>query len=52
LKFIIEKIDNNIQTNRREIELTENEEELLQLMKVNNALEIEKKNIKIELSTK
>jgi DNA primase len=52
LKFLIEKIDNNIQSNRREIELAENEEELLQLMKENNELENEKKNLKIELSTK
>ena len=52
LKFLIEKIDNNIQSNRREIELAENEEELLQLMKENNELENEKKSLKIELSTK
>jgi DNA primase len=52
LKFLIERIDSNIQSNRREIELAENEEELLQLMKANNELESEKRNIKMELSAK
>jgi DNA primase len=52
LKFVIERINNNIQSNRREIELTENEEELIELMKANNELEIEKRNIKLELSAK
>jgi DNA primase len=52
LKFLIERIDSNIKSNRREIELTENEEELLQLMKANNELESEKRTIKMELSAK
>ena len=52
LKFLIERIDSNIKSNRREIELTENEEELLQLMKANNELESEKRSIKMELSAK
>ena len=52
LKFLIERIDSNIKSNRREIELTESEEELLQLMKANNELESEKRSIKTELSGK
>lgn len=52
LKFLIDRIDSNIKSNRREIELTENEEELLQLMKANNELESEKRSIKMELSAK
>jgi len=50
LKFIIEKIDKQIQSNRREIELTEDEHKLLRLMKENNELEKEKKQVKEELN--
>jgi DNA primase len=52
LKFVFERIDRNIQSNRREIELTTDEKELLELMKANNELEREKKDIKEELNSK
>jgi DNA primase len=52
LKFLIEKIDGNIHSNRREIELAEKEEDVLQLMKANNELESEKRSIKIKLGNK
>jgi DNA primase len=50
LKFVIERIEKSIQSNRREIELTDDEEKLLGLMKGNNELEKEKKRIKEELN--
>jgi len=50
MKFVIERIEKNIQSNRREIELTEDESELLDLMKNNNELEREKKRIREELA--
>ncbi len=49
MKFVIERIEKNIQSNRREIELTEDETKLLELMKSNNELEREKKRIRVEL---
>ena len=51
MKFIIERIEKNIQSNRREIELTDDEGKLLELMKDNNELEKEKKRIREELSS-
>ncbi|MBK9097079.1 MAG: DNA primase [bacterium] len=50
MKFVIERIEKRIQSNRREIELTEDESKLLELMKSNNELEREKKRIREELS--
>jgi DNA primase len=50
MKFVMERIEKNIQSNRREIELTEDESKLLELMKSNNELEREKKRIREELS--
>jgi DNA primase len=50
MKFIVERIEKRIQSNRREIELTEDESKLLELMKDNNELEKEKKRIREELS--
>ena len=49
-KFISERIDKEIQSNRREIELTEDESKLLELMRSNNELEKEKSRVKQELS--
>jgi DNA primase len=49
-KFVIERIEKNMKSNRREIELTDDESKLLELMKSNNDLEREKKRIKEELS--
>jgi DNA primase len=49
-KFISERIDKEIQSNRREIELTEDESKLLELMRANNELEEEKKRIREELT--
>ena len=51
MKFVIEKLDKLIQSNRREIELTDNETELVELMKNNNEFEREKKRIREELSS-
>ena len=48
-KFISERIDKEIQSNRREIELTEDESKLLELMRSNNELEREKGRVKEEL---
>jgi len=48
-KFIAERIDKEIQSNRREIELTEDESKLLELMRSNNELEREKGRVKEEL---
>jgi DNA primase len=50
IKFVIEKIENQIKSNRREIELTDDENKLVQLMKSNNDLEREKKRIREELT--
>ena len=50
MKFVVERIEKRIQSNRREIELTEDESKLLELMKNNNELEREKKRIREELS--
>jgi DNA primase len=50
MKFIMERIEKNIQSNRREIELSDDERKQLELMKTNNELEREKKRIKEELS--
>ena len=50
MKFVIERIEKNIQSNHREIELFEDESKLIELMKNNNELEKEKKKIKEELS--
>jgi DNA primase len=50
LKFRIGKIEEQIKSNRREIELTEEEKKILELMKMNNELEKEKKKIREELS--
>jgi DNA primase len=50
MKFVIERIEKRIQSNRREIELTEDESKLLELMKNNNEFEREKKRIREELS--
>ena len=50
LKFVVERIEKRIQSNRREIELTEDENKLLELMKSSNELEREKKKIREELS--
>jgi len=49
MKFVIERIENQIKSNRREIELTDKEAKLLDLMKINNELEREKKRIREEL---
>ncbi len=51
LKFVFERINKNIQSNQREIELTDDENQLIELMKANNELEKEKKSIKIELGS-
>jgi DNA primase len=50
MKFVTERIDKRIQSNRREIELAEDEEKTLRLMKQNNELEEEKKKIREEMS--
>ncbi len=52
MKFVIERIEETIQSNRREIELTDDESKLIDLMKGNNELEKEKKRIREELSDK
>ncbi len=50
MKFVIERIEKNIQSNRREIELSDDERKQIELMKANNELEREKKRIREELS--
>ena len=50
MRFIIERIEKSIQSNRREIELTDDEGKHLELMKANNELEREKKRIKEKLA--
>jgi len=52
MKFVNEKIEKSVQSNRREIELTDDEGKLLELMKINNNLEREKKRIRGELGEK
>ena len=49
-KFVIERIEKNIKSNRREIELSDDEKKHLELMKANIELEQEKKRIREELS--
>lgn len=49
LKLVIERIENQIKSNRREIELTDDEQKLVSLMKSNNDLEREKKRVREEL---
>lgn len=51
LKFVVERMEKNIQSNRREIELNDDEDKLLELMKSNNEFEREKKRIREELSS-
>ena len=50
MKFVIERIEKRIQSNRREIELSDDEKKQIELMKANNELEREKKRIREELS--
>lgn len=50
MKFVVERIEKRIQSNRREIELCDDERKQLELMKANNELEREKKRIREELS--
>jgi DNA primase len=50
MKFVTERIEKNIQSNRREIELKDDEEKQIELMRANNEFEREKKRIKEELS--
>ena len=52
MKFVNEILEETIQSNRREIELTDDESKLIELMKANNQLEREKKRIREELSDK
>ena len=51
MKFVVERIEKSVQSNRREIELTDDENKLLELMKSNNELEREKKRIREELNS-
>jgi len=51
LKFVIERIEKRIQSNRREIELSDDERKQIELMKTNNELEREKKRIREELTS-
>ena len=50
MKFVTEWIEKNIQSNRREIELNDDEGKQIELMRANNEFEREKKRIKEELS--
>ncbi len=52
LRFRIEKIDEQILTNHRELELIEDEEAHLNFMRTNKELEEEKKRLREELSDK
>ena len=52
MKFVNEILEETIQSNRREIELTDDESKLIELMKANNQFEREKKRIREELSDK
>ncbi len=49
-KFMVEKLEQRIQSNHRELELSDNEEKSLTLMRANSELEQEKKRIKTELT--
>jgi hypothetical protein len=49
MKFVMERIEKNIQSNRREIELNDDERKQIELMRANNELEKEKKRIREEL---
>ena len=51
-KLVMERIEKRIQSNRREIELSDDEEKHLELMKANNELEHEKKRIRENLGDK
>lgn len=50
MKFVVERIEKKIQSNRREIELSDDEKKHLELMKANNELEQDKKRIREELN--
>ncbi len=52
IKFVNEIIEKTIQSNRREIELIDDESKLIELMKENNELEKEKKRIREDLNDK
>ena len=52
LRFRFEKIDEQIQANHRELELAEDEEAHINLMRANKELEEEKKRLREELSDK
>ncbi|MDZ7625320.1 MAG: toprim domain-containing protein [Ignavibacteriaceae bacterium] len=52
MKFVMERIEKNIQSNRREIELSDDERKQIELMKANNELEREKKRIREELGVR
>jgi DNA primase len=49
MKFVMERIEKNIQSNRREIELSDDEKKQIELMRANNELEREKKRIRGDL---
>ena len=49
MKFVNERIENQIKSNRREIELSDDERMQIELMRVNNELEREKKRVREEL---
>jgi DNA primase len=51
MKFVIERIEKRIQSNRREIELSDYERKQIELMSANNELEREKKRIREELGS-
>ncbi len=52
MKFVNERIEETIKSNRREIELTDDDSKLIEIMKGNNELEREKKRIREELAEK
>ncbi len=52
MKFVIERIEEQIRSNHREVELTEDESLKIELLKLNRELEKEKKRIREELSDK
>jgi len=49
MKFVNERIENQIKSNRREIELSDDERMQIELMRANNELEREKKRVREEL---
>jgi DNA primase len=51
MKFVIERIEKRVQSNRREIELSDDEKKRIELLKANNELEREKKRIREELGS-